>query len=614
MEQPKTSEMPFGTAVLFTLIGIVLSILYVTAWVGPTLVRYAVEREADCEVRETRPKRWTKPPVFGLEARVAFTVEGRLFEPWVVLPLTTREKEGAEAEAVRSQAKVGQRLRCYYDPRNPGVYVATERIQLGWSMLWASAFGATFLLAGIAGLVTSWDRTFPRGLRAEVGEVGRRLPWSFHAYVAAAALAGSAFFWAEGVLPDPLRPLGALGPIALTAALVYRAVRVGKVAWPSPERLAALGREAGHPAAGALAKPRMIEPWAAPPAAVSGGQQLAVRLAPGSGTEFPATSIRPIALLPIWVVLILVFVGVRYGATRLGAGASMTVLAAFAFALIAFVGWRTISSWDGRLTVEVSDHPFHAGGRYQVSVSHPVPARIEGLRVELSRTEEATPGPERGGKKSSRSTTTQGEVVWEELSSGPEGAVRKGHLDIPEAAVPSLALKHHWVDWSLVVRPRGRLAYYRTFPVTVGPAEPRATRSEEPAAPGSAPSGLGTGPAELWLHGGPFDPGELLSGGYSVDPVDGRRLESVELSVFWETDGPGGKDLGVCHYDDRAADDGDDLALYVTRAFAVPLPDGPPTFQASNVKLHWQVRLRLRYADGGEVLREAPFVLGRAES
>ena len=103
----------------------------------------------------------------------------------------------------------------------------------------------------------------------------------------------------------------------------------------------------------------------------------------------------------------------------------------------------------------------------------------------------------------------------------------------------------------------------------------------------------------------------MLRGGYTVGPdADERLLESVEFSVLWETHGRGRKDLGVCYYEDRAAAEGDDIPLYGTRPFEVRLPDGPPSHAGTVFKIRWLVRLRLRFADGGESLRELPFQLG----
>ena len=84
--------------------------------------------------------------------------------------------------------------------------------------------------------------------------------------------------------------------------------------------------------------------------------------------------------------------------------------------------------------------------------------------------------------------------------------------------------------------------------------------------------------------------------------------------MLWKTEGPGWQDLGVTYYEDRAAAEGDDLPLFGNRRFDVVLPNGPPSYVGTTVKVRWLVRLRLRYAGGGESLRELPFSLGQAEA
>jgi hypothetical protein len=83
----------------------------------------------------------------------------------------------------------------------------------------------------------------------------------------------------------------------------------------------------------------------------------------------------------------------------------------------------------------------------------------------------------------------------------------------------------------------------------------------------------------------------------------------VELSVLWHADARGGADLGVCHYEEHGAVDGDDLALYARRHYRARLPDGPPSYDGKVVRIQWAVRLRLRYVNGTEVLRELPLRL-----
>src|SRR4051794_2974129 len=115
MATPKTSnEMPFGVAVLFTLIGAGLFVGSLGWLVAPTLWVRCAYRPATATVLETRP---TEKPtkggrLYGLEARLGYTVDGRGYRRWLALPRMTRRREGPEADEVRRQLVVGQRVRC----------------------------------------------------------------------------------------------------------------------------------------------------------------------------------------------------------------------------------------------------------------------------------------------------------------------------------------------------------------------------------------------------------------------------------------------------------------------------------------------------------------------
>jgi hypothetical protein len=107
-----------------------------------------------------------------------------------------------------------------------------------------------------------------------------------------------------------------------------------------------------------------------------------------------------------------------------------------------------------------------------------------------------------------------------------------------------------------------------------------------------------------------FRPGDTVAGGYAVHGGDAGPLRTAELSVLWYTEPPGTAELGVCHYEEHAAADGDDAPLYGRHSFRARLPGGPPSYDGKEVKLRWAVRLRLRYVSGEEVVRELPFRLG----
>jgi hypothetical protein len=618
MENAKSAEMPFGTAILFTVIGAVFLSVYLLYGVGPALwIRFGY-RPIVATAVETRPAEWSGgkgPRVHGLEARLAFTVDGRDYQAWVRLPLNTRETKGPEAEKIRTQVKIRQQLSCFYNPRDPGSGVVLERTKLEWSMLGVVVFALAFLLVGISGLVTSWNRTFPRGAATEVFDVVRRLPRAFYLYFFGAVLVIAAGVTYVGESTSGLSGLVLLGLIAVVAVLVRQAAQVGKVAWPSQERRLARGRGAGHPSVDDKPTRPAIEPWAPPPVTVGQAEWLAARLSPTPLSVFPVR--------PAGVTFLVVFIGALIGYALVSvvwknaagqprsADRWATMALIFLPAASSIVVWRRAAAKVRGLRVEVSGHPLEAGSEYEILVAHSDKSVLEALRLELRRKEEAASGDQRGGKNTSRASFGQGTVALEDFRSTGGDLSRRGQLRIPERAYPSLALKHHWVEWFLVVRFRGLIPQEVSFPVTL---VVKAPVSEPPVPRTHATSAEDDGPGSIWLNGGAaFSPSGLLDGGYSVEPLDERRLESVELSVLWETGSPGAKDLGVCHYEDRAAVDGDDLALYGARSFAITLPDGPPSFQGSSVKVRWLVRLRLRYTDGGELLREQPFLVGRTE-
>ncbi len=623
METAKSTEMPFRVAVVLTLAGVGMLLLYIFAWVGPALRGRYVDRETTADVLEGRMTRLPGhkgPTRYGLEARVGFAVDGQRYETWVNLPRTTRETQGPEAEAVRTQVVVGQRLQCFYNPFDPGGGVLLERPKLEWAMLGSLVFASAFLLGGIAGMATSWNRTFPRGIASETVDIVRRLPRSFYLALVGTAAAGAVLAKAVIAPHGWPRNFALCAAIGLLFVLIRRVIRVGSVAWPSQERRVALGRAAGHPAAGDKPIRPAIPPWAPEPVAAGRGKCLAVRLAPSPQGVALESSFGPMLVFFIWLGFSILFGVSSHSAghpgalapVSLSAGAFLSVIAL----AIAFRAWRRNTEWVSGLNMELSRHPLRAGEQYEVALVHKHTDRLDGLRVELTRVEQATVNTQRGRKRSCRGECTEGRVIFDQVHSGKRDAVRRGHLRVPRTAVPSLALKHCRVDWSLVLRLEGRIAWTVRYPVIISAQGPPAVSLEAtPASALPATEGDDDGPVNLWLEGGPsFPPGGSLVGGYTVMPVVETRLESRELSVLWETAGSGTKELAVYHYDDRAADDGDDRALYGTTSFAIALPDGPPSYEGKCVKICWRVRLRLRYTDGGELLREQPFRLGHGEA
>ena len=106
-----------------------------------------------------------------------------------------------------------------------------------------------------------------------------------------------------------------------------------------------------------------------------------------------------------------------------------------------------------------------------------------------------------------------------------------------------------------------------------------------------------------------FHPGDEVGGAFVLPGGPPPDCESVELSVLWHTSGKGTEDIGVIHYQGWTAADGTLAALPNPGTFAVRLPNTPWSYDGTLVKVHWVVRVRVRFGASGEVVAEAPFVL-----
>jgi hypothetical protein len=102
---------------------------------------------------------------------------------------------------------------------------------------------------------------------------------------------------------------------------------------------------------------------------------------------------------------------------------------------------------------------------------------------------------------------------------------------------------------------------------------------------------------------------DLLAGAFCIDdpPPD---LESVELSVLWQTEGKGDTDMGVIHHTAWEQKGGTLAGLANPEEFSVTLPRSPWSYDGQLVKIRWCVRVRARWGNSGEEVREAPFQLG----
>src|SRR5260370_23728251 len=116
--------------------------------------------------------------------------------------------------------------------------------------------------------------------------------------------------------------------------------------------------------------------------------------------------------------------------------------------------------------------------------------------------------------------------------------------------------------------------------------------------------------AAIILKQNRYRPGELLCGEFGVQ---GERPEkyTIELSVLWHTEGKGDEDLGVVFFQEWERDQAP-FDFERPHGFETTLPPAPLSYDGTLVKIHWLVRLRVRWELDGELLVEEPFLLAPA--
>ncbi len=105
-------------------------------------------------------------------------------------------------------------------------------------------------------------------------------------------------------------------------------------------------------------------------------------------------------------------------------------------------------------------------------------------------------------------------------------------------------------------------------------------------------------------------PGEDLEFEFSIQRISAQRIDHVELSVVWYTEGKGSQDIGVHHFESYPRSELVKQALSQPRKVSSKLPSSPLSFEGRLFKIRWCVRLRLFLADGREISAEQPFYLG----
>ncbi len=110
-----------------------------------------------------------------------------------------------------------------------------------------------------------------------------------------------------------------------------------------------------------------------------------------------------------------------------------------------------------------------------------------------------------------------------------------------------------------------------------------------------------------------YQPGDLLECECSINAPEEMKLQAVETSVIWLTEGKGEEDLGVHFFDRRRKDDVRDEDLGTMYRFKTQLPNSPLSYDGKMIKIHWMVRACVFYERGKELRFDQSFCLGPAK-
>lgn len=108
---------------------------------------------------------------------------------------------------------------------------------------------------------------------------------------------------------------------------------------------------------------------------------------------------------------------------------------------------------------------------------------------------------------------------------------------------------------------------------------------------------------------GVFCPDDELCCDYQIDAVHPTKIQAVEASVMWHTEGKGDEDLSVHYFERYTPSDAIDGDLRQLHHFRTTLPQSPLSYEGSIVKIRWCVRVRLFWDQGKELHVDRQFQL-----
>jgi hypothetical protein len=107
-----------------------------------------------------------------------------------------------------------------------------------------------------------------------------------------------------------------------------------------------------------------------------------------------------------------------------------------------------------------------------------------------------------------------------------------------------------------------------------------------------------------------YQPGDVLTGRFTVEEIAAGDVRAIEVSVLWQTEGKGEEDLSIHHFERIEPQDGTPIDLHQPRRFSTVLPNSPLSYVGLIVKIGWRVRVRVFVSRGKDLADEIVFQLG----
>ena len=108
---------------------------------------------------------------------------------------------------------------------------------------------------------------------------------------------------------------------------------------------------------------------------------------------------------------------------------------------------------------------------------------------------------------------------------------------------------------------------------------------------------------------GTYAGGETLAVRWQISRIELGKLQAIEVSVLWHTEGKGDEDLHVHHFHRLDENQIRQLGLADEQSISCKLPATPLSYHGRLITVRWCVRLRLFLDDGREILTQQPFHL-----